>query len=305
VPNPHAPSAATPATLAVCADPHQDLALLKAAARLAVDLSLPLEARPPTRGYEMLLVAAPGRLELRVLTGDASMRGGRAVAADLSAIDTRSPAGRSLKQPIIKAVGIKSATQLRDQPPTILDATAGWGGDAYLLAALGCRVLAVERNQVVATLLRDGVLRAGLANPALLGRLTVVAADGRPLLRRLSRLRHGGAGASESAGADDLPPEMRAFLAPDVVYLDPMFPGAAGRKTAERKPMRVLRRLVGADADAGELLDWALGVAGRRVVVKRPRRAPALTGPGSAGREPDVVFAGKSLRFDVYLVAGH
>jgi len=44
-------------------------ALLRTAARLATDLSLPFVEKPVTKGYEMLLVATPDRLELRVLVG--------------------------------------------------------------------------------------------------------------------------------------------------------------------------------------------------------------------------------------------
>jgi 16S rRNA (guanine1516-N2)-methyltransferase len=80
---------------------------------------------------------------------------------------------------------------------------------------------------------------------------------------------------------------------PDVVYLDPMFP--TGRKTAERKAMRVLRLISGDDLDADRLLGAALKVARRRVVVKRPLRGEALR-----GAEPMVMHRGKSLRFDVY-----
>jgi 16S rRNA (guanine1516-N2)-methyltransferase len=73
-----------------------------------------------------------------------------------------------------------------------------------------------------------------------------------------------------------------------------MFP--TGRKAAERKPMRVLRRLVGADGDAAKLLGHALQVARRRVVVKRPLRAPAL------GGTPTTTHKGKALRYDVYAI---
>ena len=93
----------------------------------------------------------------------------------------------------------------------------------------------------------------------------------------------------------DLPDVVAQFWPPDVVYLDPMFP--TGRKAAERKPLRVLRRLVGDDADAGELLAAALRVAKRRVVVKRPLRADPL------GAKPTATHRGKAARYDVYATA--
>ena len=275
-----------------CADPSDDQELLRAAARLSVDLDLPLFAKAPASGFQMHLVAAPGRLELRVVGGpDEEIVGGRPVFADLSLIDVSSNAGRSLKQPIAKALGIKKRS---DPALTVIDATAGWGEDAWVMAALGCRVLCVERSKIVATLLRDALLRAGIGDMEMLGRISVVTADAKHLLRRVSRLH-------EEPGGD-LPSEMRAFLSPDVVYLDPMFPGSESRRGAERKPMRVLRRLVGDDGDAAELFAWALRVAKKRVVVKRPMKAPPLMVPaefGGSAIEPDIVFEGKGYRFDV------
>ena len=60
--------------------------------------------------------------------------------------------------------------------------------------------------------------------------------------------------------------------------------------------MRVLREVVGDDLDAEKLLEAALQVAKKRVVVKRAKLAPTLT-----EKKPDVIFMGKSSRFDVYL----
>ncbi len=292
--------------VAVCADPASDVNLLKAAARIAVDVNLPFLEKPVSGGkarsseYDMLLVVTSARLELRVLRGDPQIRGGLPVTCNLDKLDTTSPAGRSLKQPLFKAVGLKSR---KDLPLTILDATAGWGEDAWLLAAAGCRILAVERNRIMATLLKDGVLRAATTGPdpaGLLARLTVISADSRPLLRRIARRVQESHHPLE-ARPEDLP-GVREFFEPEVVYLDPMFPGHAGRKTAEKKPLRVLRALVGDDADQIELFQWAMQVATRRVVVKRPAKAPPILGPD---HKPATAFAGKGFRFDVYLTKVH
>jgi 16S rRNA (guanine1516-N2)-methyltransferase len=61
--------------------------------------------------------------------------------------------------------------------------------------------------------------------------------------------------------------------------------------------MRLLRLLAGDDQDSGQLLARARMVATGRVVVKRPRLAPALAGPA-----PDFTISGKNSRFDVYLI---
>ena len=276
---------ATAPLVVVCPDPPHDAALLRGAARLSVDLDLPLVRRPRVRGVEMLLVATAARLELRVVGGDKQLRGGRAVYVDLSKLNTASGPGRSLRQPIARAVGLKRSTTA----PTVIDASAGYGGDAWLLASLGCQVLAVERHKMVEALLRDGLVRASSAEATktVADRIRLVCADARPLLRRMSHK-----GPSDDR---DLPEALSQFWPPDVVYLDPMFP--LGRKTAERKPLRVLRRLVGDDVDATDLLTAALRVAKRRVVVKRPLRADPL------GAKPTTTHRGKAARYDVYATA--
>ncbi len=64
-----------------------------------------------------------------------------------------------------------------------------------------------------------------------------------------------------------------------------------------KKEMRVFHSLVGVDSDADGLLEAALLCARYRVVVKRPRIAPALCGP-----PPSHVLEGKSNRYDVYTI---
>ncbi|MCW5196798.1 class I SAM-dependent methyltransferase, partial [Buchnera aphidicola (Pemphigus obesinymphae)] len=58
------------------------------------------------------------------------------------------------KEAIRKAVGIK-----KNYYPNVLDATAGLGKDAFILAALGCQVCMIERNPIVAALLNDALQR--------------------------------------------------------------------------------------------------------------------------------------------------
>lgn len=276
----------------VCADPPEDEALRRAAARLAVDLNLALIERPvgAEESLDALVGVTAKRLELRMLRGPAAVRGGRAVCVELEKLTRGLRVGRVLRTALFRALGIRSQ---RDLPRTVIDATAGWGQDAWLMAWAGCQVLAVERNRIVATLLRDGLLRAGLYEPEVAGRLKLICTDSRHLLRRLARRRN------QSEAEEGLPETVAGFLEPEVVYLDPMFPEL--RKTASRKALQVLRLLVGDDPDAPELLEWALAAAQRRVVVKRSSRAPELTVPG---RRPDIRYEGRAVRYDVYLVRG-
>lgn len=262
----------TPPRVCVCVDPGS-VGLDEVAAAYADELGLPIgDVNDPPRGYDAALVVMPQRLELRVLRGDKTLVGGRGVASELSAIDTTSGPGRSLGQPLLKAVGIKRRNPYR---PRVLDATAGLGEDAWVLASVGCVVQAVERNPVTCALLADGLRRAAAIAPDTAGRISLRRSDGVTALQHITSGAH-----------DDRP---------DVVYLDPMFP--LGRKTAERKAMRVLRLISGDDTDAGELLAAALTAAANRVVVKRPLRGNPLPGPA-----PTVSHKGKSLRFDVYPV---
>lgn len=169
--------------------------------------------------------------------------------------------GRS--QAIAKAVGLAQNPAL-----SILDATAGLGRDAFVLAGLGARLWLLERHPVVRLLLLDGLARGRRAQPEFFARMTLLDAD-------------------LVDGVDDLPE-------PDVVYLDPMFPERRS-KAAVKKDMMLFHELVGSDRDADALLAPALSLARRRVVVKRPRIAPPL-----ADRPPTYSLTGKSNRFDIY-----
>ena len=224
-------------------------------------------------GGEIELVATPERLELRVKRSeDADLVGGSPVFADWLKIDTTSPAGRSRKAPLPRAAWPRRWPE----PPRVLDATAGLGEDAWLLARLGCSVTAVERDPIVFALLEDAHARASRSEHVDLreaaGRITLIHADALDVLHETVS-RH----------------------ASDVIAIDPMFP--AGRKTTERKALRVLRRITAEPSKTDEvgLLHAARRVATRRVIVKRPRLGPAIT-----EEPPTHRVGGKAIRFDVY-----
>jgi 16S rRNA (guanine1516-N2)-methyltransferase len=87
---------------------------------------------------------------------------------------------------------------------------------------------------------------------------------------------------------------------PDVVYLDPMFP-ARKKSALPGRELQALARLVGhgETGEAEALLAAALASGARRVAVKRSDDGAPLTMQGRS--EPDVQFAGRTVRFDVYL----
>lgn len=168
---------------------------------------------------------------------------------------------------LVKAIGLARASR----PLQVLDATAGLGEDALVLAGFDCELTLFERSPVIAELLADGMARAS-EEPALAARL------GR------MRLERGDA----AVWLEEHPASV------DVVYLDPMFPEKRN-SAAVRKEMQLARTVVGDDADAEALLAAGLAAARHRVVVKRPRRAAALPGP-----TPSTTVEGRSSRFDVY-----
>lgn len=171
----------------------------------------------------------------------------------------------TIKQPLARAVGIKAGYR-----PTVLDGTGGLGGDALVLAGLGCRVTICERSPILAALLEDAITRAVQAGSAAASRLQLLPGDARfHLLENRGRY--------------------------DSIYLDPMYP-AREHSALNRQTMRVIRQLVGDDEDSDQLLAAARQAAGRRVAVKRPHPSPFL---GEASPNHSIFM--KNSRFDVYL----
>lgn len=169
--------------------------------------------------------------------------------------------GGGAGQLLARAVGVKKLNK-----PDVLDLSAGFGQDAFVLACLGCQVTMLERSPIMAVLLEDALRR--LNDDSLMLRL--LKTNSLDYLNALSTL-------------------------PDVIYFDPMYPDTKN-SALPKKEMRVLRELVGDDDDAVEVFQLALKKAKRRVVVKRPRLGDCISECA-----PDVVFEGKSGRFDMYV----
>ena len=163
---------------------------------------------------------------------------------------------------LAKAVGIK-----KNILPNICDLTAGFGQDAYLLYSLGCKVNLVERSPIIAALLKEGLERAGCEMELYIGE----AID---YLDNLNKIKN----------------------FPDVIYFDPIFPQKTKSALAQ-KHARLLRAVVGDDADSTKVFEAALKSAKNRVVVKRPLHAQNI----SDKLMPDIIYKGKTIRFDVYL----
>jgi len=188
----------------------------------------------------------------------------------LSSVMTYRQRHMAIKNELIaKAIGLKT-----NQLPTVIDATAGFGRDAFVLAALGCQVTMLEQHTVVALMLKSGLERArkNSSITSIIARMSLFETDAVRYLLLLN-----------------------AQQRPDVIYLDPMFP--VRQKSAQvKKDMQALHLLLKHDTSGDLLLMPALDCARKRVVVKRPRNAPNL-----ANIAPQLSFNGKSSRFDVYL----
>ncbi len=203
---------------------------------------------------------------LELLTLDEPKLGGIKVDFIEGASAHRRKFGGGRGQDIAKAIGLKHGFK-----PHVLDATAGLGRDAFVLASLGCHVTLMERMPVVAALLDDGLSRAQLNSEV-------------NEITQNMQLVH--------ASSID---SMTLAQQVDVVYLDPMYPHRE-KSAAVKKEMRVFQSLVGEDLDADDLLSPALALAKYRVVVKRPSYAPPLN-----NKKPSTSIKMKKNRFDVYV----
>lgn len=256
----------TPAEIAVC---YADDAGMEDARLLAQRLGLLLLDRYDLRDeqFPQLLICESGTRRLQK-TGRKSP--GPVLADFVSgAVAHRRKFGGGKGQMIAKAVGIKGSIR-----PRVADVTAGLGRDSFVLATLGCEVQMVERSPIIHALLESGLQQAQndyeVADIA--ARMSLVHADSINWLT------------SRQDGAKP----------PQVVYVDPMFPHT-DKSALVKKEMRVFRDVVGDDHDSAALLQAALNLVEYRVVVKRPRKAPAIE-----GQAPSYQLSGKSSRYDIY-----
>lgn len=171
-------------------------------------------------------------------------------------------------QALPKAMGLRAG-----KTPTIIDATAGLGRDAFLLASLGAQVVLIERSEQMHDLLVDGMQRAfdeGGEFRDIIGRMTLVKGDAKHLL-----------------------PE----LAGEAILIDPMHPERKNSALVKRE-LRQVREIVGADHDAADLVRVALKHAQNRVVLKWPAKADPIEGIQKCSHQ----ILGKSTRYDVFMV---
>lgn len=172
---------------------------------------------------------------------------------------------------LIRACGL---TKIKDAH--VVDACGGFGEDGMLLAVFAKKVTMFERHEHVFDTLNEA-LHDARKHP-----------DTSSIARRIS------------LWYEDAIEALTWIKEPvDIIYIDPIFPESK-KSALNKEKMRQLKQIVGDDLDAHELLDSALRVALRRVVVKRPRKAPPIFSPY---QKPSYSISGKSNRFDVYVIA--
>ena len=220
---------------------------------------------PPAQA---LAAAKAAGLELAVTPGGLVLTdGAMELRADFTRMLPRLRPAALSSELLVRAARVRGVEE-----PVAVDATAGLGEDSLLLAAAGFRVRMFECNPVICALLADALARAA-SHPTLgpvVARMELTCGDS---LEGLARLAEGGA-------------------APDVVYLDPMFP-ARQKSAAVKKKFQLLHHLESPCANEEDLLRGALAARPRKVVIKRPAKGPQL-----AGARPSYSVAGKAVRYD-------
>ncbi len=179
------------------------------------------------------------------------------------------------KKPLFHSQALFKAIGFKGQALKVLDITAGWAREAFLLSQMGCQVRAVESHPFVFHFVRSYLEQKAKGKnqklnclypqkgiePYELGEthfqikgLQLILCDS---LNYLSQLK-----------TED---------EPDVIYMDPMF--GEKKKALGKKNMQILKKLVGETKNQHALLKMALQKAKKRVVVKRQRREPSLYQP--------------------------
>jgi 16S rRNA (guanine1516-N2)-methyltransferase len=175
--------------------------------------------------------------------------------------------GKGRGQNLAKAVGFKF-----NKNRTIIDATAGLGYDAFILASLGANVTLIERSEKIYDLLKTAISEAQLYGgeiSKIVNRMNLLFGDSKDILPN---------------------------IAPEVILIDTMYKNRK-KSALVKNDMRLVREVVGSDSDHVELINVALNNASKRVVIKQPRYAETLDNIKGCSHQ----ILGKTIRYDVYI----
>lgn len=160
---------------------------------------------------------------------------------------------------------LKAFKDKQKQIVTILDVTAGWCRDSFILAQNGYTINAIEQSDLIYYLTQYSLQRYQQQHKLALNLQHDNALN---FLTHLTNL-------------------------PDAIYLDPMFPSSK-HQAKNKKEIQLLQAITN-NVEIEELFSLALKKAKQRVVVKRPLNSEFL-----AHKKPDFQYEGKTIRFDVY-----
>ncbi|SUO96039.1 class I SAM-dependent methyltransferase [Suttonella ornithocola] len=156
---------------------------------------------------------------------------------------------------------------------TILDATAGWGRDAWLLAYRGFKVTLCEQHPALYLMLKQAVERAKnelLTTKAASNLLTIYGNSEEHIKNNGEKY--------------------------DAIYLDPMFPPRT-KQAKVKKDMQILHTLISDFPNNGDqLLDIAINSGCKKIIVKRPKGADFLN-----NMPPHHSLQAPNTRYDIYI----
>ena len=172
---------------------------------------------------------------------------------------------------------IGRAIGISEKENFIVDLTAGLGRDTVQMAYMGHRVIAIERDPIVFTLLEDGLERARKENSLseeIIERISIRFCDSFGYLTDMRKI-------------------------PSIAYIDPMY-------SIKRKPalpnyeMQILNKLIGPgdELEISRLIDSALMQGISRVIVKRSKNIPRIKPLQDVA--PNFSIVGTSVCFDIY-----
>ena len=176
------------------------------------------------------------------------------------------PKNKDLKpnQTLAQAIGFNK------KPLSVLDITAGWAKEAFLISQLGCQTTAIESNPFVFYLVQESLEYNNIDSKQLEIKLD-------NSLNYLKSLKN-------------------SYDYPDIIFMDPMFGGR--KKSLSKKPLRILKKLVGETINKQELFKLALLKAKNKVIVKRHKLDKPLN------KNILCSFKGHSVCYDVFNPTG-
>ncbi|MCY4321751.1 MAG: class I SAM-dependent methyltransferase [Bdellovibrionaceae bacterium] len=169
----------------------------------------------------------------------------------------------SKNKPLLPNQNLVQAIGFKNQALSVLDITAGWAKEAFLMFKLGCQVTAIESNPFVFYLVQENLEYNNI------NQLKMKLDNGLNYLKSLKN----------------------PLYYPDIIFMDPMF---GSKKSLSKKPLTILKQIVGETTNKQQIFDLALLKAKKRVVVKRHKLDKPLN------KNILCSFKGRSVCYDVF-----